>query len=252
MRARRRASSSCAADRGGRRAGRLAPRRSRHRRRGHAPGRRRGAARRGAGRRREVAGAAGGRKGARRRGRRVRPHGVVPRGRRGAERAEVARGRRGPGSKAHGGWKPSHFIPREPLPLLGPTPPAWRLMIARDPPADRDDATAARPRPPRRRQRRRRRRRGGRRGRRVPGARADAARRAGGTRLSAPAEGRVRGPDAIFMMPAAHSGNASRASRRRRGACPSLALGEQMLPRAVLCAGGRVPSRACGLAPRPR
>ena len=40
-----------------------------------------------------------------------------------------------PTRQAHGGWKPSHFIPREPLPLLGPTPPAWRLMIARDPPA---------------------------------------------------------------------------------------------------------------------
>ena len=120
-----------------RRAGRLAPRRSRHRRRGHAPGRRRGAARRGgAGRRRGSGGAAGGRTGAR-------VDAADEYGRTALFLAAAA-GQRvdrllaagaDPTRQAHGGWKPSHFIPREPLPLLGPTPPAWRLMIARDPPA---------------------------------------------------------------------------------------------------------------------
>ena len=106
-------------------------------------------------------GAAGGRTRARRRGRRVRPHGAVPRGGRGAERPTINSGRRG--SHASGARRleaqPLH-TPRA-AQLLGPTPPAWRLMIARDPPAPTATTRPPRPRPPRRRQRRRRRRRGG-------------------------------------------------------------------------------------------
>ena len=139
-----------------------------------------------------------------------------------------------PTRQAHGGWKPSHFIPREPLPLLGPTPPAWRLMIARDPPAP-----TATTRPLR--------------GLAHPGAgsvvvdgaaTADEVPGAGRsfrrprhrplthclistqarTLPVAPAEKARARTGAIFMMPTARSAGASRASRRRRGACPSLVL----------------------------
>ena len=121
-----------------RRAGRLAPRHSRHRRRGHAPpfaddAALRAAAARGDGE--EVA--------ALLEGGRARVGAADEYGRTALFLAAAAgqNVRRllaagaDPTRQAHGGWKPSHFIPREPLPLLGPTPPAWRLMIARDPPA---------------------------------------------------------------------------------------------------------------------
>ena len=147
-----------------------------------------------------------------------------------------------PTRQAHGGWKPSHFIPREPLPLLGPTPPAWRLMIARDPPAP-----TATTRPLR--------------GLAHPGAGSvvvdgaasadevaaflELARTGVEIELQAPTPSslthcliphrRGRCPSrrrrrprartgAIFMMPTARSGGASRASPRRRGAFPSLVL----------------------------